>query len=163
MQLSCRQVRGSLSWWSEAAGVSRDRKVPKGRRVCLKFSMEQATRQIPRACITKHYSTRYKEQLWLISILSSATAALAISTSLGNKSTIALGALGAGTPSGRKTTVPAITDGAGTANGTATHYAVINPTGPVLVATGALTASKVIANGDVFTLAAFDLTILAAT
>jgi len=92
-----------------------------------------------------------------------ATAALAVSTSLGNKATIALGVLGAGTPSGRKTTVPAITDGAGTANGTATHYAVINPTGPVLIATGALAASKVIANGDIFTLAAFDLTILAAT
>jgi hypothetical protein len=80
--------------------------------------------------------------------------------SLGNKSSITLGAAGAGTPSGRKTTVPAITDGAVTGNGTATHWAIINTGATILVATGQLNASQVVSSGNVFTLAAFDITLL---
>ena len=80
--------------------------------------------------------------------------------SLGNKASIALGAAGAGTPSGRKTTVPAITDGTVTGNGTATHWALIDAGATVLVATGQLNASQVVSSGNVFTLAAFDITLL---
>ena len=79
--------------------------------------------------------------------------------SLGNKSSITLGAAGAGTPSGRKTTVPAITDGSVTGNGTATHWAIINTGATILVATGQLSASQVVASGNTFTLGAFDITI----
>jgi len=79
--------------------------------------------------------------------------------SLGNKASITLGAAGGGTPSGRKTTVPAITDGTVTGNGTATHWAIINTAATILVATGQLSASQVVANGNTFTLGAFDLTI----
>jgi len=80
--------------------------------------------------------------------------------SLGNKASITLGAAGDGTPSGRKTTVPAISDGAGTGNGTATHYAIINTAGTILVATGQLVSSQVVTSGNAFTLDAFDITVI---
>lgn len=83
--------------------------------------------------------------------------------SLGNKTGLTLGAAGAGTSSGRKTTVPAITDGTVTGNGTATHWALIDAGATVLVATGQLDASQVVTSGNVFTLDAFDITILDAT
>jgi hypothetical protein len=79
--------------------------------------------------------------------------------SLGNKA-VTLGAAGAGTPSGRKTTVPAITDGSVTGNGTASHWAIVNTGATILVATGQLSASQVVAAGNTFTLAAFDITLL---
>jgi len=91
-----------------------------------------------------------------------ATAALAVSTSLGNKATIIMTAIAAGTPNGRKTTCPAITDGAVTANGTASHWAIINPTGPVLVATGSLNATQVVSSGNPFTLPEITLNVNAA-
>jgi len=80
--------------------------------------------------------------------------------SLGNKTGLTLGAAGAGSPSGRKTTVPAITDGTVTGNGTAAYWALINAGATVLVATGELSASQVVSSGNVFTLAAFDITLL---
>lgn len=79
--------------------------------------------------------------------------------SLGNKSSITLGAAGGGTPSGRKTTVPAITDGTVTGTGTATHWAIINTAATILVATGQLSASQAVTNGNTFTLAAYDITV----
>jgi hypothetical protein len=86
-----------------------------------------------------------------------ASAAAAITASLGNKATIALGAATDRTPNGRKTVVPAITDGSVTANGTATHYAIINAGGTILSATGLLSASQVVTSGNTFTLASFDI------
>ena len=80
--------------------------------------------------------------------------------SLGNKVSITLGAAGDGTPSGRKTTVPAISDGTVTGNGTATHWAIINTAGTILVATGQLSASQAVTSGNTFTLAAFDITVI---
>jgi len=79
--------------------------------------------------------------------------------SLGNKASITMGTAGDGTPSGRKTTVPAITDGTSTGNGMATHYAIVNTAGTILVATGAVASPQTITSGNPFTLAAFDLTI----
>ncbi|MDI6770104.1 MAG: hypothetical protein QMD04_10585, partial [Anaerolineales bacterium] len=60
-------------------------------------------------------------------------------------------------PSGRKVTVPSISDGAVTATGTATHYAVVDTANSRLLATGALSASQVVTNGNTFTLTAFDI------
>jgi hypothetical protein len=86
-----------------------------------------------------------------------ASAAAAITASLGNKATITIGSPTDRTPTGRKVVVPAITDGSVTANGTATHYAIINIAGSILVATGQLSSSQSVTSGNTFTLAAFDI------
>jgi len=86
-----------------------------------------------------------------------ASAAAAVTASLGNKATITLGAATDRTPTGRKTVVPAITDGTVTATGTATHYAIINAGATILSATGALSASQAVTSGNTFTLASFDI------
>jgi hypothetical protein len=75
---------------------------------------------------------------------------------LGNKATPSIGAPANRTPNGRKVTVAAITDGSVTATGTATHWA-ITKSGTTLMATGALSASQAVTNGNTFTLAAFDI------
>ena len=80
---------------------------------------------------------------------------------LGNK-TVNTGAPQDGDTSGRKVTVPAITDGSVTSDGTATHWALSDGSS-VLVATGALSASQGVTNGNVFTLDAIDITLLDAT
>lgn len=87
-----------------------------------------------------------------------ATYAAATSTNtLGNKTSFAIGAPADRTPNGRKVTTASITDGAVTATGTATHWAITDTGNSRLLATGALSASQAVTNGNVFTLAAFDL------
>lgn len=62
---------------------------------------------------------------------------------------------------GRKTTIAAITDGSVTATATATHWALTS--GSTLYATQVLSADQAVTSGNVFTLAAFAVTMPAAT
>jgi len=78
--------------------------------------------------------------------------------SLGNKTGLNTGAPEAGGVDGRKVTVPAITDGDVTETGTATHWALTDGSA-ILVATGALTSSQGVTDGNTFTLDAISLTI----
>lgn len=75
---------------------------------------------------------------------------------LGNKSSLSIGAPADRSPNGRKVTVAAITDGTVTGTGTATHWA-ITKSGTTLMATGALSASQAVTNGNTFSLGAFDV------
>lgn len=79
--------------------------------------------------------------------------------SLGSKALAAggIGAPAARSPSGRKVTVAEITDGSVTNAGTAAAWAIVDATNSRLLATGPLAASQVVAAGNVFTLAAFDI------
>lgn len=76
---------------------------------------------------------------------------------LGN-ATVNTGSTTAGDTDGRKVVVPAITTGTVTATGTATHWALTNGTDTV-VASGALSASQAVTNGNTFTLDAINITI----
>lgn len=88
-----------------------------------------------------------------------ATYAAATSTvSLGNKTGLNTGATEAGATDGRRVQVPAITDGSVTDTGTATHWALTDGTS-VLLATGALTTSQLVTDGNTFTLDAISITI----
>lgn len=75
---------------------------------------------------------------------------------LGNKASITVTAQAdyAGAGAGRKVEVSTFTDGTVTATGTATHWALVNPTGSVLVATGTLSASQALTNGNPLSLTA---------
>lgn len=77
---------------------------------------------------------------------------------LGNKTPPSLGAVADGVTNGRRTTVAAITDGSVTGTGTATHWVIADVTGTTLLASGTLSASQAVTNGNTFTLAAFDIT-----
>lgn len=94
-----------------------------------------------------------------------ATYAAATSTNtLGNKVTgFSIGAPADRTPNGRKVTIAAFSDGAVTATGTATHWAITDTANSRLLATGALSASQAVTNGNTFSLAAFDIGIADAT
>ena len=86
------------------------------------------------------------------------TYAQATSTnSCGNKTGITAGSLTDGPTDGRKVTIPAITDGSVTATQTAGWYAITDGTS-VLHATGALSATQAVTNGNTFTLDAIDIT-----
>lgn len=74
---------------------------------------------------------------------------------LGNKTSLSVGAPGNRTPNGREVVVAAITDGAVTATGTATHWAIVDTVNSRLLATGSLSASQAVTNGNVFTLGSF--------
>lgn len=76
---------------------------------------------------------------------------------LGNKTSLSVGAPADRSPNGRKVTVAAITDGVVTGTGTATHWAITDTGNSRLLATGALSASQAVTNGNTFTLAAFDI------
>lgn len=76
---------------------------------------------------------------------------------LGNK-TVNTGAAVAGATDGRRVIVPAITDGAVTATGTAAFWA-LHDGASLLVATGALSATQSVTNGNTFTLDAVSITI----
>ena len=76
---------------------------------------------------------------------------------LGN-ATVNTGATEAGAVDGRRVIVPAITTGSVTGTGTATHWALTDGTS-VLIATGALSASQAVTNGNTFTLDAISITI----
>ena len=89
------------------------------------------------------------------------TYATVTANTLGND-TVNTGAPTNGDVDGRKVVVPAITAGNVTATGTATHWALTNATDTV-VASGPLTASQAVTNGNTFTLDAINITIRDAT
>ena len=84
----------------------------------------------------------------------------AVTYTLGNKA-ISFTGPAAGDTSGRKITVDAITDGSVTGDGTASHWALVD--GSVLYATGALSESQGVTDGNTFTLDAIDIEIRDAT
>ena len=59
---------------------------------------------------------------------------------------------------GRKVVVPSVTGATVTGSGTATHWALTDGAG-VLVATGALSASQAVVNGNTFSLTAINITL----
>lgn len=71
---------------------------------------------------------------------------------LGNSTSLSIGAPADRSGGGRQVTIAAITDGAVTATGTATHYAIVDTVNGRLLATGALSASQAVTNGNTFTL-----------
>jgi len=79
---------------------------------------------------------------------------------LGNETTITTtGPADAGTGTGRRAIIDAITAGSVTGTGTASHWAVSYTTGSVLIATGSLSASQSVTNGNTFTLDAISIII----
>jgi hypothetical protein len=81
--------------------------------------------------------------------------------SLGNKTLGAgdIGAPAAGSPNGRQVTVQALTSGSVTATGTATHYAITDTGNSRLLATGALSSSQAVTNGNTFSTSSFTIRI----
>ncbi len=77
--------------------------------------------------------------------------------SLGNKTALSIGAPADRTGGGREVTVAAITDGAVTATGTAGYWAIVDTTNSRFLASGALSASQAVTNGNVFTLGSFKI------
>ena len=77
---------------------------------------------------------------------------------LGNKTSLNTGATQDGATDGRRVIVPAITDGTVTATDTATHWALTDASS-VLIATGPLSSSQGVTNGNQFTLDAISITI----
>jgi hypothetical protein len=79
---------------------------------------------------------------------------------LGNKNWGAGNAMGApasASPNGQKVSSVAITNGSVTASGTATNWAVVDSVNSRLLATGLLSASQSVTNGNTFALASFDI------
>jgi hypothetical protein len=87
-----------------------------------------------------------------------ATFAAIAGVTLGNKTGLNTGATEDGATNGRRVIVPAITDGTVTGDGTATHWALSDGSA-ILVATGALSSSQAVTNGNTFTLDAISITI----
>ena len=85
------------------------------------------------------------------------TYATVTANTLGNK-TVNTGAPENGAVDGRRVQVPAITDGSVTADGTATHWALTNGSNTV-VASGPLSSSQAVTNGNTFTLDAISITL----
>ena len=82
----------------------------------------------------------------------------ATSTStLGNSTSLSIGAPADRAGGGREVTVAAITDGSVTGTGTATHYAIVDTVNSRLLATGSLTASQAVTNGNTFTLTSVNI------
>lgn len=76
---------------------------------------------------------------------------------LGNSTSLSVGAPADRTGGGRQVTVAAISDGSVTADGTATHYSIVDTSNSRLLATGSLSASQVVSNGNTFTLGSFTI------
>lgn len=82
----------------------------------------------------------------------------------GNKTSgLSWGAAADRSPNGRKRTLAAITGGSVTSTGSVTHWALVQNTGSVLWATGALSASQSVTNGNTFALGALDVGVADAT
>lgn len=77
--------------------------------------------------------------------------------SLGSSTSLSIGAPADRSGGGREVTVAAITDGSVSGTGTATHYAILDTTNSRLLATGSLSASQSVTNGNSFTLASFKI------
>lgn len=80
-----------------------------------------------------------------------------VTYTLGNKTSLSVGAPADRTGGGRDVEVAAITDGEVTATDTATHWAITDTVNSRLLATGALSASQAVTDGNTFTLAAFKI------
>ena len=78
---------------------------------------------------------------------------------LGTKATPTVGSPANGTGGGRSITISAITDGIISANGTAASWAITDNSASTLLATGSLTASQVVTDGNSFTLDAIEIRI----
>lgn len=61
------------------------------------------------------------------------------------------------TGGGRKVTVSAVTNGTVTATGTAAYYAITDTVNSRLLATGTISNSQSVTNGNTFTLSSFDI------
>ena len=66
---------------------------------------------------------------------------------------------GDGDTSGRKITISAVTAGSVLATGTARGWALVYDSGSILLASGSLSASQSVTNGNPFTLSAIDIEI----
>lgn len=77
--------------------------------------------------------------------------------SLGYKTSLSVGSPEDRGGGGRKVVVAAITDGTVTETATATHWAVSDTGNSRLLATGALSSSQGVTDGNTFTLTAFDI------
>jgi len=76
------------------------------------------------------------------------------SLTLGNSASLSVGSPADRSGGGREVTAASITDGSVTGTGTAAFYAITDGSS-VLIATGALTASQAVTNGNSFTLSSF--------
>jgi len=61
------------------------------------------------------------------------------------------------TGGGREVVIAALTGGSVTASGTASHYAIVDATNSRLLATGSLTATQAVTNGNTFSLDTFNI------
>jgi hypothetical protein len=77
--------------------------------------------------------------------------------SLGNSTSLSIAAPSDRGAGGREVVVAAISDGSVTATGTATHYAIVDTVNSRLLATGSLTASQPVTDGNTFTLGSFTI------
>jgi len=76
---------------------------------------------------------------------------------LGSSTSLSIGAPADRSGGGREVTVAAISDGSVSGTGTATHYAILDTSNSRLLATGSLSASQSVTNGNSFTLASFKI------
>jgi hypothetical protein len=78
-----------------------------------------------------------------------------VTYALGDSTSLSIGPPSDRAGGGREVTVAAITDGSVTGTGTASHYALLNTTGSVLLAANSLTNGQAVTNGNTFTLGSF--------
>lgn len=78
---------------------------------------------------------------------------------LGVKATPAIETPVDGAGGGRSIAISAITDGTVSATGTATHFALTDDSGSLLLATGSLSSSQAVTSGNIFTLTSFTVRI----
>jgi hypothetical protein len=76
---------------------------------------------------------------------------------LGSTTSVTIGQPANRSGGGREVTVSAVSDGSVSGTGTATHYAILDTTNSRLLATGSLSASQSVTNGNSFTLASFKI------
>lgn len=76
---------------------------------------------------------------------------------LGTKASPAISASGDRSGGGREITISAITDGSVTETGTASHWALTDDSGSILLATGSLSATQSVTSGNTFTLTEFTI------
>ena len=100
------------------------------------------------------------EKLYIVSATAVTTFTEAeSSSSLGAEDSPVCSAPTDGDTSGRKITISAITAGSITADGTARGWALTDDSASLLLASGSLSASQTVTNGNSFTLTAFDIEI----
>jgi len=76
---------------------------------------------------------------------------------LGSTTSVTIGQPTDRSGAGREVTVSAVSDGSVSATDTATHYAILDTTNSRLLATGSLSASQSVTDGNSFTLASFKI------